>query len=104
MGIIFTHIPTFKINFKTKSQLNKALELDPLSAISRTDLGQVYYHAGEYVMAIKEYQRSLSLDSNYVYTYAYLGQTYAIQGMLNEAEEAFSRAVELTGSKDVKIL
>ncbi len=85
---------------EAKSQLNKALELDPLSAISRTDLGQVYYHAGEYLRAIKEYQISLSLDSNYVYTYAYLGQTYAIQGMLNEAEASFSRAVELTGSKD----
>jgi TolB-like protein/class 3 adenylate cyclase/cytochrome c-type biogenesis protein CcmH/NrfG len=82
------------------SLLNKAIALDPLSAITRTDLGQVYYHHGDYNRAVEEYQKSLNLDSTYAYTYAYLGQTYAIQGQLNKAEKAFSYAIELTEGKD----
>jgi tetratricopeptide (TPR) repeat protein len=82
------------------SQLNKAIIIDPLSAITRTDLGQIYYHQGDYERAIKEYQYSLTLDSNYVYTYAYLGQIYAIKGMLKEAEKAFGYAVKITEGRD----
>jgi tetratricopeptide (TPR) repeat protein len=60
----------------------------------------VYYHAGDYVQATEVYLKSLELDSNYVYTYAYLGQTYAIQNKLDEAEKAFQYAVQLTKNKD----
>jgi TolB-like protein/Tfp pilus assembly protein PilF len=85
---------------KAKSQIYSALEIDPLSAIARTDLAQVYYHQGNYAQAITEYQKSIELDSTYVYTYAYLGQVYAVQGLLNEAEKAFSYAAQLTDHKD----
>ena len=85
---------------KALELIEKAITLDPLSAISRTDLGQVNYHAGNYKQAIVEYQKSLELDSNYVYTYAYLGQAYAMSGKEAAAEKAFAKAVHLTGEKD----
>jgi len=80
--------------------VGKAITLDPLSAIARTDLGQVNYHAGNFEQAIEEYQKSLELDSNYVYTYAYLGQAYAMSGQESAAEKAFKKAVHLTGGQD----
>jgi class 3 adenylate cyclase/TolB-like protein/Tfp pilus assembly protein PilF len=89
---------------QAKIQLKRALVLDPQSAITQTDLGQVHYHAGEYPQAIEEYHKSLQLDSNYVYTFAYLGQAYAMQNMLDEAERAFSYAVELTQKMDAATL
>jgi tetratricopeptide (TPR) repeat protein len=85
---------------EAKSQLQKAIELDPLSPVSLTDLGQVYYHAGKYDQAIDEYHKSLNLDSSYVYTFAYLGQAYTIKGVQDKAEKAFHYAVQLTGRKD----
>jgi tetratricopeptide (TPR) repeat protein len=80
--------------------VEKAITLDPLSAIARTDMGQVNYHAGNYKQAIEEYQKSLELDSNYVYTYAYLGQAYAMNGEQAAAEIAFEKAVHLTREPD----
>ena len=63
-------------------------------------MGQVNYHAGNYKQAIEEYQKSLELDSNYVYTYAYLGQAYAMSGEHAAAEIAFEKAVHLTREPD----
>jgi TolB-like protein/class 3 adenylate cyclase/lipopolysaccharide biosynthesis regulator YciM len=94
------HLTAHKRFKEAISLLNKAIELDPLSAIPPTDLGQVYYHSGNYTKATEVYLESLELDSNYVYTYAYLGQTYAIQNKLDEAEKAFQYAVQLTKNKD----
>jgi len=85
---------------EAKSKLYQAIELDPLSAMVQTDIAQVFYHEGNYEQAIKEYQKSLQLDSSYVYTYAYLGQSYAMHNMLDEAEKAFKYAVELTQKQD----
>jgi TolB-like protein/class 3 adenylate cyclase/Tfp pilus assembly protein PilF len=85
---------------EAKSKLYQAIELDPLSAMVQTDIAQVFYHEGNYEQAIKEYQKSLQLDSSYVYTYAYLGQSYAMHNMLDEAEKAFKYAVELTRKQD----
>jgi TolB-like protein/Flp pilus assembly protein TadD len=85
---------------EAKSKLYQAIEIDPLSAMVQTDLAQVFYHEGNYEQAIKEYQKSLKLDSTYVYTYAYLGQSYAMHNMLDEAEKAFKYAVQLTEKKD----
>jgi len=89
---------------KAISSISKAINLDPLSPIARTDLGQIYYFKGQFTEAVKEYEFSLSLDSNYVYTYAYLGQAYAVMGNLNKAKYAFKKALALTGGQDPAIL
>jgi tetratricopeptide (TPR) repeat protein len=99
-AVMFTDMVGYSALTQAKSKLHKAIELDPLSAVVRTDLGQVYYHEGNYKQAIKEYQKSLVLDSSYVYTYAYLGQTYAMHNMLTKAEDAFQYAVQVTAKKD----
>lgn len=80
--------------------IEKRISLDPQSAIARTDLGQVNYHAGNYEQAIIEYKKSLELDSNYVYTHAYLGQAYAMSNQMPAAEQSFQQAVRLTDGKD----
>jgi len=77
-----------------------AIDLDPLSAVARTDLGQLHYFAEQYEQAIAEYKISLELDSSYVYTYAYLGQAYTLNNQLAAAERSFSKAVQLTDGKD----
>jgi serine/threonine protein kinase/TolB-like protein/Flp pilus assembly protein TadD len=91
------------VNGKTDlaiQKINKALEIDPVSAIAQTDLGQIQYFNRQYEQAIGSFNKSLQLDSTYVYTYAYLGLVYIKTGRIKEAINSFQKAVTITQHQD----
>ncbi len=73
----------------------RAQELDPLSAVIATNLGDVLLFARRYDEAIAQYKQSLSVDSNFYYTYSALGEVYALKGMHQEAITALRKGLEI---------
>jgi TolB-like protein/Tfp pilus assembly protein PilF len=74
----------------------KALELDPLSPVYRTDVGRVHYFVREYDQAIENYRAALEIDPTFFFTHALLGQAYLQKGMFKPALAAFQTAARLT--------
>ncbi len=62
------------------AELQRAQELDPLSAIIAADLGFAYYLAGRYDMAVPAYQKVLAGNPDFVPAHFYLAQYYLEAG------------------------
>jgi len=83
-------------------KLDRALEyyqeataLSPHSAQLFDEWGSLHHFKGEYGEAIEKYQRSLSLDKEYIDTYLLLGDAYRAIENLEGAAQAYKRAIEL---------
>ena len=74
---------------------NLVLRLDPLSLISRTNLGDAYYSSARYVEAAEEFRKTLELDTNFADAHAGLGMTYVQQGRFPEGISHLQRATQL---------
>jgi TolB-like protein/Flp pilus assembly protein TadD len=75
----------------------KALEMDPLSPVYRTDVGRLHYFVREYDLAIDNYRAALEADPNFFLTHTLLGQAYLQKGMFKPALTALGAAMRLTG-------
>jgi TolB-like protein/Flp pilus assembly protein TadD len=80
-----------------KAEIDRALELDPLSLIVNADAGETYYWAREPDQAIARVQKALELDSNFAEGYAVLGKAYEQKGRFREAIAQFETAARLSG-------
>ncbi len=47
------------------AEMKKALELDPLSLIINTNLGQTYYYARQYDKALEQFQKTIEMDPTF---------------------------------------
>ncbi|MGI8897802.1 MAG: winged helix-turn-helix domain-containing protein [Pyrinomonadaceae bacterium] len=74
---------------EAKAEMQRALELDPLSLIVMADLGQLYYFGREYDRAIDYCNRALTLDSQFSVAHEYLFDIYRMKGMDQEALDAW---------------
>lgn len=77
------------------AELRRAEELDPLSPIIGTNLGDTLVNARRYDEAIAQYKRVLSLDPNFAYAHQALGWAYGSKGMYPEAIAETRKAFEL---------
>jgi tetratricopeptide (TPR) repeat protein len=77
------------------TELRRAEELDPLSPIIGTNLGDVLVHARRYDEAIAQYKRTLSLEPNFAYAHQALGWAYGFKGMYPEAIAETRKSFEL---------
>jgi serine/threonine-protein kinase len=73
----------------------KAENLDPLSAVIATNLGDVFFFARRYDEAIAQYKHALSIDPNFYYTYSSLGGVLAMKGMYQDAITIFRKGLEV---------
>lgn len=62
------------------SQLNRALEIDPLSLIINTDLGFTWRLAGRNTDALRQYQKVLAMDNTFVPAHYRLASLYEQTG------------------------
>jgi serine/threonine-protein kinase len=73
-------------------ELNKALELDPLSLIINMEAGLPYLYLGQYDAAIHRFRKTLRLDPNFALAHCNLGIAYVEKGEagkgIAEIEEA----------------
>jgi eukaryotic-like serine/threonine-protein kinase len=77
------------------AELRRAEELDPLSPIIGTRLGDTLLFAHRYDEVIAQYERTLSFDPNFAYAHQQLGWAYGVKGMYPEAIAEERHSLEL---------
>ncbi len=75
--------------------MRRAEELDPLSPIIGTNLGDMLVYARRYDEAIAQYKRTLVRNPNFAYAHGALGSAYGAKGMYAEAIAETRSALEL---------
>jgi TolB-like protein/Tfp pilus assembly protein PilF len=73
-------------------QVKRALELDPLSLVINTDLGNTYYRARRYDVAIEQLRKTIDMDPGFYYAHWNLGSALAAKGALVPAIQEYEKA------------
>jgi TolB-like protein/Tfp pilus assembly protein PilF len=76
-------------------EIRRAKELDPLSPIIGTNLGDVLLFARRYDEAMEQYKRVLTLDPDFQYARIQLGYCFHSKGMYREAIAEYRKGLEL---------
>jgi len=80
------------------TEIERALELDPLSAYINAWVGEVYWFARQYDKAIEKQRWTITMYPNYFIAHHYLGDVYRGKSMIKEAIEEYEKAVSLSGT------
>ena len=83
-------------------ELRRAEELDPLSPIIGTNLGDTLVFARRYDEAIAQYKRTLIRNPNFAYAHRALGRAYGSKKMYPEAVAETRTALELDKASSTK--
>ena len=75
--------------------LERAVEINPSLAESRTNLGNIYLKKDRIEDAIHEYEAALEIDPGNAKTHNNLGNAYTKRGWLNDAISQYIQSVEL---------
>lgn len=78
-------------------QLQRALELDPLSLAINASVGLHYYYARDYERAEAEYLRTLEIEEGFAIAHFFLGQNRVQLERYDEARISIERAISLSG-------
>ena len=78
-------------------EANRALELDPLSLIINANLGDTFFYAGQFDLAVAQHRKTLLLDAGFAPAHLYLGRALEQVGMLHDAIAEFQKARSLAG-------
>jgi len=84
---------------EAEAQARKTLEMDPRFYIAHYYLGEALQFKGKLVDAIAEFQTSTELNNNDQYSLAMLGEAYARNGQMNEAQKVLARLREKAQSR-----
>jgi serine/threonine-protein kinase len=79
------------------AEARRTHELDPLSLITNSHLGWIFYFARQYDQSIERCKKALELDPNFFAARRYMGLAYTQKGMYDEAIAEFEKAVRLAG-------
>jgi TolB-like protein/Tfp pilus assembly protein PilF/class 3 adenylate cyclase len=79
------------------TEIKRAHELDPLSAVIGTTLTYAYTAKGDVNASVAQCKAVIDLDPNYPRAHEYLGLGYLKQGHHSEAIAELQKAVELSG-------
>ena len=75
----------------------KALTLDPLSVVVRSDLARMYYYSRDYGQALEHFRAAIAMDADFGFAHLALAQVYEQMGMLDEARGTLQAALKLFG-------
>jgi TolB-like protein/DNA-binding winged helix-turn-helix (wHTH) protein len=84
-------------NAEAIAELQRALELNPLSLIITTDLGYAYFLSGQYDSAYAQYQKILAIDPNFLPVHYQLAAYYRERGMYDREVEEMTTNSRLAG-------
>ena len=76
-------------------ELNRGLELDPLSLAISSDLGIAHYYARQFDSAIAELKKAVEVDPDFFRTHLYLAKVYEERGMFEESLAELEKGVIL---------
>jgi TolB-like protein/Flp pilus assembly protein TadD len=74
-----------------------AQKFDPLSPFAAADVGYPLYYGRNYDAAIEWYRKGLELDPKFYWPHLWIGQAYVQKGLLKEAIDEISQAIQLSG-------
>lgn len=74
-----------------QNYINKALELDPFSAINHHYKGYIYYLQQDYNKAIPSLNKSIEFNPAIPFSYTFIGQSLLLTGKLKEALVYFNQ-------------
>jgi len=83
--------------------MERATELDPLSAAMSMALGHAYYFSGQYDRALKQYKATIELDPLFVPAHHGLPIAYAKMGLLQEAFSTIQRVIDSNQLNDDRL-
>lgn len=81
------------------SEIKKAEDADPLSAIIKTDVGHMLYFSRRYEEAIDQYLKALQLEPEFRVAHWRLGEAYIQVRRYDEAVSHLQKAISLEGVK-----
>src|SRR5258708_30154114 len=81
------------------AEAHRALELDPLSVIIHTAVGDVLFYARRYDDAIDMYRKALELDPDFLAGHSDLAPALESSGRIDEAIRHYETAVALARNK-----
>ncbi|UCC32202.1 MAG: tetratricopeptide repeat protein, partial [Phycisphaerales bacterium] len=91
------HLAAMGRHEEAVAQMERALELDPLSLIIHVAYGRICYYARRYELAIDHCHKALQLDPNFTPAHLLLSFSYVQKGMFEEAVAASQKAKLFSG-------
>ncbi len=77
------------------AEMKRALALDPLALIINSDLGNVYWEARYYDLAIQQLQKTIEMDQNFYVAHYVLGVVYIFKGEIPKGIDQLRQAARL---------
>jgi len=81
------------------AEISEARQLDPLSLIINTDLGELLMYGRDYDGAIEQLQRTLKMGPDFMVAHSTLGLAYLWKGQTPEAVTELTKASQLPGGR-----
>src|SRR5262249_34999986 len=82
----------------------RAIELDPLSPIINSDLGETLYIARRYDEAIARLRKTVEIDPTFYYAYDHLGLALQLKGDVSAAIAEYEKAQQLSDDLPPRVL
>jgi serine/threonine-protein kinase len=80
---------------QARAAIERALELEPVSAVFLDSSGLLFYRARQYDRALEELQKGLELEPRFLRAHLDLGNAYLAKSMPEQAIAAYGKALEL---------
>ena len=78
------------------AEMKRAVELDPLSLVLHTNLGNALMHNGRLDEAVAQFRKTIEMDGNFYFTQWSYGLALELQGKIPEAIAQFETAARIT--------
>jgi TolB-like protein/Tfp pilus assembly protein PilF len=82
----------------------RAVELDPLSPVINTDLGQTLFNARRHDEAIAQLRKTLEIDPTFYYAHYSLGMALQLKGDVPTAIAEYTKAQQLSDDLRIQVL
>ena len=77
------------------SDFNKALEIDPTSAMAYHHRGVLYTFKGQYDQAFSDFSKALEINPRFASAYSSRGRAYMAKGQYDQAISDYTKALEI---------
>jgi adenylate cyclase len=84
-------------------EINRALELSPLSLIINTNVADAHYYRGEFKEGVERCKKVIDMDPSFPVVYPTLIELCLADGRLDEAEKAYAEFTKLVEPIDAKL-